>query len=186
MRMLLLLFSHSVVSSCLQPELQHTRLPCPPLSPELVQTHVRWVDDAIQPSHPLPSFFLLPSIFPSIKVFPNESALHNRWPNYWSFSNSPSNEYSRLISFRIDWFDLLAVQGTLKNILQHHSSKASILQHSVLLIVQLSNPYMTIGKTIALKMAWTSGGSRFTYCWSLAWRILSITLLACEMSATVK
>ena len=135
--------------------------------------------------HPL---LFLPSVFTSIRVSSKESVLQIRWPKYWSFSFSisPSNEYSRLISFRIDWLDFLAIQGTLKSLLQHHSSKASILQHSVLLIVQLSNPYMTIGKTIALKMAWTSGGSRFTYCWSLAWRILSITLLACEMSATVK
>jgi len=131
---------------------------------------------------------LLPSVFTSIRVSYKESVLQIRWPKYWnfSFSISPSNEYSRLISFRMDWLDLLAIQGTLKSLLQHHSSKASILQHSVLLIVQLSNPYMIIGKTIALKMAWTSGGSRFTYCWSLACRILSITLLACEMSATVK
>ena len=92
---------------------------------ELVQTHVHWVSDAIQPSrHPL---LFLNSIFPSIRVFSSESALHNRWPNYWSFSNNPSNEYSGLISFRIDWFDL-AVQGTLKNLCQHHSSKASVLQ----------------------------------------------------------
>jgi len=109
---------------------------------------------------------LLPSVFTSIRVSYKESVLQIRWPKYWnfSFSISPSNEYSRLISFRMDWLDLLAIQGTLKSLLQHHSSKASILQHSVLLIVQLSNPYMIIGKTIALKMAWTSGGSRFTYC----------------------
>ena len=98
---------------------------------------------------------LLPSIFPSIRVFPNEAVLHIRWPKYWSFSFSisPSNEYSGLLSFRIDWFDLLAVQGTLNSLLQHHSSKASILQHSAFLIVQLSHPYMTTGKTIA----WTRG-----------------------------
>ena len=93
---------------------------------------------------------LLHSIFPSIRVFSNELALHIRWPKYWSFNFSPSNEYSRLISFRIDWFDLLVVQGTLKTILQYHSSKASILQCSAFFIVQLSHPYMTIGKTIAL------------------------------------
>ena len=95
--------------------------------------------------------FLLPSIFPSIRIFSNESVLPIRWPNYWNFSFSirPSNEYSGLISFRIDWFDLFAVQGTLKS-LQHHSSKASILQHSALFMVQLSHPYMTTGKTIAL------------------------------------
>ena len=95
---------------------------------------------------------LLPSIFPSIRVFSNESALPIRWPKYWSFSFniSPSNEHPRLISFKMDWLDLLAVQGTLKSLLQHHSSKESILQHSAFFIVQLSHPYMTIGKTIAL------------------------------------
>ena len=95
---------------------------------------------------------LLPSIFPSIRVFSNESVLCIRWPKYWSFSFSisPSNEYSGLISFRIDWFDLLTVQGTLKSLLQYHSSKASILQHSAFFIVQLSYPYLTAGKTIAL------------------------------------
>ena len=95
---------------------------------------------------------LLPSIFPNIRVFSNESALHIRWPKYWSFSFSisPSNEYSGLVSFRMDWLDLLAVQETLKSLLQYHSSKASILQHSALFIVQLSHPYMTPGKTIVL------------------------------------
>ena len=95
---------------------------------------------------------LPPSIFPSIRVFSNESALHIRWPKYWSFSFNirPSNEYSGLISFRMDWLDLLAVQGTLKSLIQHHSSKASILQHSAFFIVQLSHTYMTTGKTIAL------------------------------------
>ena len=95
--------------------------------------------------HPI---LLLPSIFPSIRVFPHESALHIRWPKYWtfSFSISTSKEYSGLISFRIDWFDLLAVQGTLKSLLQHHSSKASILQRSAFFTVQLSHPYMTTGK----------------------------------------
>ena len=97
-------------------------------------------------------FLLPPSIFPSIRVFSHESVLHIRWPKYWSFSFniSPSNEHSGLISFRMDWLDLLAVQGILKSLLQHHSSKASILQHSAFLIVQLSHPYMTTGKTIAL------------------------------------
>ena len=92
----------------------------------------------------------LPSIFSSIKVFSNESVLHIRWPEYWSFSFSPSSEYSGLISFRMDWFDLLAVQGILKSILQHHSSKASILQRSGFFMVHFSYPYMTTGKTIAL------------------------------------
>ena len=95
---------------------------------------------------------LLPSIFPSIRVFSNESALHIRWPKYWSFSFniSPSNEHPGLISFRMDWLDLLVVQGTLKSLLQHHSSKASILRHSAFFIVQLSHPYMTTGKPIPL------------------------------------
>ena len=99
--------------------------------------------------HPL---LLLPSIFPSIRVFSNESVLRMRWPKYWrfSFNISPSNEHSGLISFRMDWLDLLAVQGTLKSLLQHHSSKASILRRSVFFIVQLSQPYMTTGETIAL------------------------------------
>ena len=106
--------------------------------------------------HPL---FLLPSVFLSIRVFSNESALHNSWPKYWSFSFSinPSNEYSGLISFRIDWLDLLAVQGILKSLLQHHSSKASILKHSAFFIVQLSHPYMTTGKTIALTIRTLTG-----------------------------
>ena len=102
---------------------------------------------------------LLPSIFPSIRVFSDESALRIRWPKYWgfSFNISPSNEYSGLISFRMDRLDLLAVQGTLKSLLQHHSSKASILRHSAFFIVQLSHPYMTTGKTIALTR-WTFVG----------------------------
>ena len=98
------------------------------------------------------SLLLLPSVFPSIRVFSNESALHIRWPKYWNFSFivSPSNEYSGLVSFRMDWLDLLAVQGTLMSFLQHHSLKASILRHSTFFIIQLSHPYMTTGKTIAL------------------------------------
>ena len=105
------------------------------------------------------TLLLLPSIFPSIRVFSNESVLHIRWPKYWSFSFSisPSNEYSGLISFRIDWLYLLAVQGTLKSLLQHHSSKAAILWCSAFCIVQLSHPYMTTGKTIALTR-WTFVG----------------------------
>ena len=119
---------------------------------ELAQTHVHRVGDAIQHLVLCCPLFLLPSIFPSIRVFSNESALHIRWPKYWnfSFSISPSNEYSGLISFRMDLFDLLSVQGTLKCLLQHHSSKASILQCSAFFMVQLLHPYMTTGKTIAL------------------------------------
>ena len=109
---------------------------------ESTQTHVHWVGDAIQPSHPLCPLLLLPSIFPSIRVFTNESALHIRWLKYWniSFNISPSSE--GLISFRMDWLDLLAVPETLKSLLQYHSSKASILQCSVFFIVQLSHPYI--------------------------------------------
>ena len=123
--------------------------------PELTQTHVHWVGDVIQPSHPLSPLLLLPSVFPSIRAFSNESLLRVGWPKYWSFSSSisPSNEYSGLISFRIDWLDLLAVQGSLKNLLQHHSSKASILRRSAFFTVQLSFPYMTDRKTKAL--TWT-------------------------------
>ena len=106
----------------------------------------------MQPSHPLSPPFLLFSIFPRIRVFCNKSALCIRWPKSWSFSSSisPSNEYSEMISFRIDWFDLLAVQGTLKSLLQRHSLETSILQHSAFSVVHLSHPYMATGKTIAL------------------------------------
>ena len=115
---------------------------------ELTQTHVHWVSDAIQPSHPLSFPSLPPPIFPSIRVFSKESVFRIRWPKYWSFSFSisPSNEYSGLIPFRIDCFDILAVQGTLKSLLLHHNSKASILQLSAFFIVQLSHPYITTGK----------------------------------------
>ena len=138
-------FSHSVMSDSLWPHFPvHRQLS------KLAQTHVHWVSDAIQPSHPLlsPS----PPAFPIIRVFSNESVLHIRWPKYWSFSFSisPSNDYLGVISFRIDWLDLLAVQGTLKSLLQHHSSKASILRYLAFFMVQLSYPYMTTGKTIAL------------------------------------
>ena len=119
--------------------------------PEFTQTHVH----PVMPSSHLilcRPLLLLPPIPPSIRVFSNESTLHMRWPKYWSFSLSisPSNEYPGLVSFRMDWLDLLAVQGTLKSLLQHHSSKASILQRSAFFTVQLSHPYMTTGKTIAL------------------------------------
>ena len=128
--------------------------------PEFTQTHVHRVSDAIQPSHLLSSshfifcrpLLLLPPIPPSIRVFSNESTLRMRWPNYWNFSLSiiPSNEHSGLVSFRMDWLDLLAFQGTRKGLVKHHSSKASILWHSAFFTVQLSHPYMTTGKTIAL------------------------------------
>ena len=145
------------MSDSLQPhEMQHTRLPYPSLSPSLLR--FMSIESA------MPSIYLLlccpllflPSIFPNIRVFSNELALHSRWPKYWSisFGISPSNEYSALIYFRIDWFDLFAVQGTLKRLLQHHSSKASILWHLALFMVQLSYPYMTTRKTKTLTI-WT-------------------------------
>ena len=124
--------------------------------------------------HPL---LLLPSIFPSIRVFSNESALRIRWPKYWSFSFnvSPSSEHPELISFRMDWLDLLAVQGTFKSLLQHHSSKASILQCSAFFIVQLSHPYTTAGKTIALTR-WTFVGKVMSLLFNMLSRLV-ITFL---------
>ena len=153
-------FSHSVVSDSLQPHrLQHTRLPCPSPTPGVCSNLCplsQWCHPTISSSVIL---LFLHSIFPSIRVFSDESVLHIKWPKYWSFSFniSPSNEYSGLISFRVDWLDLHAVQGTLKSLLQHHSSKASILQSSAFFIVQFSHPYMTTGKTIALTN-WTFVG----------------------------
>ena len=120
--------------------------------PEFAQTHVHQVSDAIQPSQPLSSPSPPAFNLSRIRVFLNESAFHIRWPQYWSFSISSSNEYSRLIFFQINWFDLLAVQGTLKSLLQHHNLKASILCLSVFFRVQLSHPYMTTGKNIALSI----------------------------------
>ena len=124
------------------------------------------------------ALLLLPSVFPSIRVFSNESTLHIRWPKYWSFSFSisPSNEYAGLISFRMDWLDLLAVQGTLKSLLQHHSSKASILWHSDFFIVQLSHPYMTAGKTIDLTR-WTFAGKVMSLLFNMLSRLV-ITFLS--------
>ena len=141
-------FSRLLTSDSLQPHgLQHTRIPCPSPTSELTQ--LMSIKLVMTSKHlilccPL---LLLPSIFPSTRVFTSESVLCIKWPKYWSFSFSisPFNEYSGLISFRIDWFDLLAVQGTLKSLLQHHSLKASILQHSAFFTVQLSHPYMTTG-----------------------------------------
>ena len=146
-------FSRSVVSNSLRPlnhstqaslSITNSRSPPKPMSIELVMP-----SNHLILCHPL---LLLPSIFPSIRVFSNESALYIRWPKYQSFSFniSPSNEHPGLISFRMDWLDLLAVQGTLKGLLQHHTSKASIIRHSAFFTVQLSHPYMTTGKTIAL------------------------------------
>ena len=131
--------------------LQHTRLPCPSPTPKayskLMSIESVMASNHLILCHPL---LLLPLIFPSIRVFSKESVLHIRWPKYCSFNISPSNEYSGLISFMTNWFNLPAVQGTLKSLLQHHSSKASILWCSASFIVQLSHPYMTTGKTIAL------------------------------------
>ena len=144
-------FSHSVMSASLRLHgLQHTTFPCPSPTPGAYSNSypLSWWCHPTISSSSCHSLFLLPSIFPSIRVFSNESVLPIRWPKYWSFSFSisPFNEYSGLISFRMDWLDLLAVQGTLKSLLQHYSSKASILQHSAFFIVQFSHPFMTTGK----------------------------------------
>ena len=146
--------------------------------PELTQTHVHWVGDAIQPFHPLSTLLLPPSIFHSIRVFSNESVLCIWWPKYWSFSFSisPSNEYSGLIYFRMDWLDLLAVQGTLKSLLQHYSTKALILQCSAFFMVQLSYPYMTTGKTIALTR-WTFVGKVMSLLFNMPSRLVTAFLL---------
>ena len=152
------LFNYSVISESLQPYgLQPARLPCPSLSPRPCSNSCAlswWCHPTIS-SSVVPFFSCLQSS-PSITVFPNELALRIGWPKYWSFSFSisPSNDYSGFISFRIDWFDLLAVQETIKSLLQHHSSKPSILWSSTFFIVQLSHPCMTTGKTIALTR-WT-------------------------------
>ena len=124
------------------------------------------------------SLLPLPLTFPSIRVFSNELALHIRWPKYWSFSfsSSPSNEYSGLISFRTDWLDLLAVQGTLKSLLQHHNSKASILRHSAFFMIQLSHPYMIIGKTLTLTI-WTFVGKVMPLLFSMLSRLIIAFLL---------
>ena len=168
--------NHSVECDTLRPHgLQHVRLPCPSPTPEACSN---MSIKLVMPSnhlilcHPL---LLLPSIFPSIRVFSSESVLHIRWPNDWSFSFSisPSNEYSGLIAFRMDWLYLFAVQRTLKSLLQHHSSKASILRRSGFFIVQLSHPYMTTGKTIALTR-WTFVGKVM----SLLFNILSRFVIA--------
>ena len=171
-------FSCSVVSNSSWPYgPQHSRPPCP--SPTLSLSLLKLISiESVMPSNHLIlccPLLLSPSIFPSIRVFSNESVLLIRWPKYWSFSFSisPFNEYSGLISFRIDWLDLLAVQGTLKSLLQHHSSKASMLQRSVFFIVQLSYPYMTTGKTIALTRQTFVGKGK-----SLLFRMLSRFVIA--------
>ena len=152
-------FSRSVMTNSLGPHgLQHARPPCPSPNPNIKLMSI----DSVMPSNHLilcRPLLLLPPIPPSIRVFSNESTLHMRWPKHWSFSFSisPSNEYSGLISLRMDWFDLLAVQGTLKSLLQHHNSKASILRDSAFFMVQLSHPYMTTEKTIDFTI-WTFVG----------------------------
>ena len=155
----------------LQPHgLQHTRPHCPSPTPRVYSYSCplsRWM-----PSNHLVLFrplLLLPSIFPRIRVFSNESVLRIRWPKYWNFSFSicPSNEYSGLISFRMDWLDLLAVQGTLKSLLEHHSSKAWLIQFSAFFIVQCSHPYMTTGQTIALTR------------WPFVGKIMSLFFICC-------
>ena len=169
-------FSHSVVSDSLRPhELQHVRPPCPSQTPRVHSNSCpssRWCHPTI--CHPL--LFLSP-ILPSIRVFSNESALQMRWPKYWSFSFSisPSNEHPGLISFRMDWVDLLAVQRTLKSLLQHHSSKASIYRCSAFFTVQLSHPYMTTGKTITLTR-WTFVGKVMSLLFNMLSRLV-ITFL---------
>jgi len=161
---------HSVRSYSLQPHgLQHDRLPCPSSTPGVCSNSCPL--SSVMPSNHLIlccPLFLLPSIFPNFRVFSNESVLHIRWPKYGSFSFSirPSNEYLGVISFRIDWLDLFVVHGTLKSLLQHHSSKASILQCSAFFIVQLSHPYMTTGK-IALTR------------WTFFDKVMSLFLICC-------
>ena len=142
------------MSSSLQTHgLQHAWLPCPSLAPGVCSNSCP-IKSVMLSNHLIlcRTLFLLPSIFPSIRNFSSESPVLIKWPNYWSFSFSisPSSEYSGLISLKTDWFDLLAVQGTFRSLLQNHSSKASILWHSAFFMVQLSQPYMTIGQTIAL------------------------------------
>ena len=174
---------HSVISDLCDPRtaacqasmsITNSRSPPKPMSSELVMPSNHFIF-----CHPL---LLLPSIFPSIRVFSNESALCMRWPKYWSFSFniSPSNEHAGLISFRMSWLDLLAVQGTLKSLLQHHSSKASIPRHSAFFIVQLSHPYMTTGKTIALTR-WTFVGKVMSLLFNMLSRLV-ITFLPQQAS----
>ena len=170
----LLLFSRWILSDSLRPRgLQHARLPCPSLSPGICSNSCPV--ELVMLSKHLSLFcpiLLLSSIFPSIRVFSNESALHIRWSKYWNFSISPSNEYSELISFTVDWLDLLAVQGTLRNLLMHHSSKASILWLSAFFMVQLSHPYTTTGKTIPLTR-WGLWSAKWCLCFLMCYLGLS-------------
>ena len=170
-------FSHSVMSDSLRPhELQHARPSCPPPTPGVYSNSC----PLSQPSNHLIlrcPLLLPPSIFPSIMIFSIGSILCMRWPKYWSFNFiiSPSNEYSGLTSFRMDWLDLLAVQGTLKSLLQHHTSKASVLWCSAFFIVQLSHPHMTTGKAIALTR-WTFVGKVMSLLFNMLSRLV-ITFL---------
>ena len=172
-------FSHSVVSDSLWPhEQQHARPPCPSPTPRGHPNpcpFCRWCHPTISSS--VVPFSSCPQSFPASRVFSNESALHIRWPKYWSFTSnlSPSNEHPGLISFRMDWLDLLAAQGTLKSLLQNHSSKASILRCSAFFIVQLSHPYMTASKTIALTRR-TFVGKIMSLCFNMLSRLV-ITFL---------
>ena len=170
-------FSCSVLFNSLWPHgLQHARPPCPSLTPRTYSImSIEMPSNHLILCHPL---LLPPSICPSMSVFSNELVLRIRWPKYWSFSFSisPSNEYSGLISFRMEWLDLLAVQETLKSLLQHHSSKASILQHSVFFTVQLSHPHMTTGKTVALTR-WTFAGQVMSWIFNMLSRLVLAFLL---------
>ena len=164
----MLLFSSSVLSDSLRPHgLQQARFPCPSPSPRACSNSCPPTQSVMPSNHLIlcRPLLLLPSVFPSIRVFSNASVLHIRWPKYWSFSFSisPCNEYSGLFSFRMDGLDLLAVQGTLKSLLQHHSSKASIPHCSSFFIVQHSHPYIATGKIIALtrQICWRSNISAF-------------------------
>ena len=167
------------MSGSLRPHgLQHARLPCSSPSPRACSNSTS-IESVLPSSHLIlcRPLLLLPSVFPSIRGFPSELAFHIRWPKCWSFSlnMSPSNEYSGLNSFRMDWLDLPAVQGTLKSLLQHHSSKASILGRSAFFTVQLSHPHMTTGKTIAL-MRWTFVGKLVSLLFNMLSRLV-ITFL---------
>ena len=175
-----MLFSRSVVSNSLRPPWTAARQASLSITNSQSLLKLLSIVSVMPFNHLILCCPLLlpPSIFPSIKVFPNESVLPIRWRKYWSFSfsMSPSNEYSGLISFMREWFDLLAVQGTLKSLLQHHSSKASILQHSAFFIVQLSHPYMTTGKTTAL-IRWTFVGKLMSLLFNMQSRMV-ITFLS--------
>ena len=169
------------MSDSLQPhDSQHARPPCPSPTPGVSCGPKPTSIESVMPSNHLilcHPFLLLPSIFPSIRVFSKESAVCIRWPEYWSFSLSlsPSSEHPGLVSFRMDWLDLLVVQGTRKSLIQHHSSKASILQCSAFFIVQLSHPYITTGKTIALTR-WTFVGKVISLLFNMLSRLV-ITFL---------